>query len=1017
MLQTNSFSRQYRLLNLEQKRAVDAIEGPVMVIAGPGTGKTQILTLRIAQILLKTQVNPENILALTFTENAATEMKQRLSELIGADALKVSINTFHGFCNELIQKHFDIFHHLVSFLPISDLEEIEIVQDIITSEPFAYLRPVGDPSYYLHPIRQAISSLKKEGISPDQFSKAVEKWGSDFEKRDDLIHTTGRYKGNMKGSAIDEQKHIEKNREFGRVFQRYEEKMKEKKLYDFNDMIMEVIRAFQKNEQFLAQMRETYQYILIDEHQDTNNAQNTIIEYLCKGDDFPNLFVVGDEKQSIFRFQGASLENFLYFQKAFPRAVLVQLSHNYRSTQNILDLAGSFIQHNPHSISAHTRLLSAGVHPEVSIKLTTYDNPHQEFAEIVKKIQKLQKEGVPFEEVAILVRKNIDLLTMGSLLEKETIPYVLSTEESLFSEGYIQKFITLLEAIFFIGDDTYLSKVLLVELFHLDPLDVFHFIQAASKKRIALWELFRDEKLMSAISFYDKKSISRFVEQLIKWKKQSENDAIDEFFISLLNTSGFMEQILGEKDALFLLEKFHLLYEDLKQLQRKNHSLTLKDYIYYIALVREHAIPLQKKVSPKRIGSVFVSTVHKSKGLEFSYVFIPKVTDSYWGNGRGQNSLIHLPWKYLSRTDFNVEKEEMIEEERRLFYVALTRAKKQIILSLSRQNEEGKGQVMSSFLHEMPQTYIHVREVKETDDDVEKRIAQVFSLPTSSSTVFRKSDMREYIRSLYIANGVSVSALNNFLTCPWKYLFRNLIRLPAVRGYYLLLGTAVHETIREYISHLKKGAPLSEKELLYSFEQLIQHVSASERDIFQLKEKGSLIIQSYFQKRMKYWADNRESELIIPNMYLDDDISINGKIDMIEYGGKNKSVIVYDFKTGKPKSRNTLLGNTKAGNKDYYRQLVFYQLLLSLYKKGQYQMKEGIIEFVESALTGEIKNETFVIDRTEVSELITTIKQMRDSVLSLSFWDSRCDDTECEYCRLRSFFIAPWRESGPYDAI
>jgi len=304
-----SFQKVYTQLNNRQRQAVDTIEGPVMVIAGPGTGKTQILTLRIANILLKTQVNPENILALTFTENAAAEMRERLGALIGPDAFRVQINTFHGFCNELIQKHFDIFHHLASYMPVSALEEIQMIQDIIESEQFIYLRPQGDPTYYFHPIRSAISSLKKEGVNPTQFIQAIKKWKSDFEKRDDLINTTGKYKGKMKGFAVEEIKHIEKNTEFARLFELYQQKMQEKKLYDFNDMIIEVVKAFKRSDEFLSQIRETYQYILVDEHQDTNNAQNTIIEYICSIDDFPNLFA--DFKERLLKTFCISKKHFL----------------------------------------------------------------------------------------------------------------------------------------------------------------------------------------------------------------------------------------------------------------------------------------------------------------------------------------------------------------------------------------------------------------------------------------------------------------------------------------------------------------------------------------------------------------------------------------------------------------------------------------------------------------------------------------------------------------------------------
>ncbi|MCX6730756.1 MAG: hypothetical protein NTZ55_02825 [Candidatus Roizmanbacteria bacterium] len=265
-----------------------------------------------------------------------------------------------------------------------------------------------------------------------------------------------------------------------------------------------------------------------------------------------------------------------------------------------------------------------------------------------------------------------------------------------------------------------------------------------------------------------------------------------------------MEKILKEYNSLSILEKLHVLYEDIKELQRKNHLLSLQQYLEYLALLEEHTIAPHIKVTKRKAGSVFITTAHKAKGLEFEYVFIPKTTDSYWGSTRGQSSLIHIPWKYLSRTELTQEKEETIEEERRLFYVAITRAKKQLLITYSSQNEEGKEQLPSRFVFEIPQEYIHTSSQIELPSGTEQRIISRLSPQKQKPDSFNKDEMQMYIRSLFIHNGISVSALNNFITCPWRYVFRNLIRLPDVRGYYLLLGPAVHEKIRDYISQKKK---------------------------------------------------------------------------------------------------------------------------------------------------------------------------------------------------------------------
>jgi DNA helicase-2/ATP-dependent DNA helicase PcrA len=325
LVTTSVFDDYYAKLNTAQKLAVDTIEGPVMVVAGPGTGKTQILTLRIANILMQTQINPENILALTFTESGVLAMRKRLVQIIGTPGYRAQIHTFHSFCNDVIRQNPEDFENLISSESITEVEQIQILEEIVQTTKLALLKPFGDPLYYVKHLLSAISDLKKEGITPTKLKKAIDDQEKDFGKIEDLYHEKGAYgpkvrddgtvtKGAMKGKYQDLQKDIAKNKELLIVFEKYQQSLRDKKQYDFNDMLLEVIAAFESNPDLLLRQQEYFQYILVDEHQDTNAAQNKIVELLCSYYEEPNLFVVGDEKQAIYRFQGASLENFLYFK-------------------------------------------------------------------------------------------------------------------------------------------------------------------------------------------------------------------------------------------------------------------------------------------------------------------------------------------------------------------------------------------------------------------------------------------------------------------------------------------------------------------------------------------------------------------------------------------------------------------------------------------------------------------------------------------------------------------------------
>ncbi len=324
---SEEFEKQYKGLNKAQKEAVDTIEGAVMVVAGPGTGKTKTLTLRIANILLKTQVNPENILALTFTEAAAHEMRKRLLSIIGQDAYRVDITTFHSFANNFIKNHQEEFAHIISSESINEIDQLEIVDSCINYLPLNILRPLGDLNYYVKPSVGMINKLKQENVSPSDFKKGLDQFEKDLKSKDDLYHEKGAHKGKMKSQYKRMNDDLLKNRELLEVYKLYQDKLNEQKKYDYTDMLLEVIKKLQEHDYLLQYLQEKYQYFLVDENQDTNSSQNKIVELVSNYFDNPNLFIVGDEKQAIFRFQGATLSNFYNFRKKYPASKLINLSN------------------------------------------------------------------------------------------------------------------------------------------------------------------------------------------------------------------------------------------------------------------------------------------------------------------------------------------------------------------------------------------------------------------------------------------------------------------------------------------------------------------------------------------------------------------------------------------------------------------------------------------------------------------------------------------------------------------
>ncbi|HEY4483833.1 MAG TPA: ATP-dependent helicase, partial [Candidatus Paceibacterota bacterium] len=430
------FIKYYKQLNSEQKKAVDTIEGPVMVVAGPGTGKTQILTLRIANILRQTDVAPEQILALTFTKSGVYAMRKRLVEIIGSRGYKVNIHTFHSFCNDIIAKFPEEFSNIIGANPATRVDQIDILSAAILNEGGTVLKSFGDPLFYLKATLSEIERLKRENINPDDLFVLVQNQESEFLAIPDLCHDKGVHKGKMKGKYQTEKNKIDRNKQLVNVYREYENLLRQKKLYDFGDMIMEVIKRLKDNGDFLLQIQEEFQYILADEHQDANGAQNNLLELLSSFHDNPNLFIVGDEKQAIYQFQGASLDNFNYFKSLYPEAYIITLVANYRSVQKVLDSAHSVITKSAslNNLNIQNLEAKAYVDKEVATFLYHFSEEEYELRFVAEKVKNLIDAGQDPKEISVLYRNNKDAHKLTPFLDRLEIPYTVESDEDILTD-------------------------------------------------------------------------------------------------------------------------------------------------------------------------------------------------------------------------------------------------------------------------------------------------------------------------------------------------------------------------------------------------------------------------------------------------------------------------------------------------------------------------------------------------------------------------------------------------------
>lgn len=999
---SEEFKKQYGALNSAQKEAVDTIEGPVMVAAGPGTGKTQILALRIANILLKTDTKPENILAITFTESGVFSMRQRLRGVIGNSAYRVAINTFHGFCNDIIRNRPEDFPTIVGSVNITEVDQVRVLEEVFSELKLEKLTTFGDPFYYLKSAKSAIGQLKQEGVVPDKFELAIEQIEKEFWLIPDLYSTKKGYEEKLKVKYADELKRIEKNKELAQVYRAYEQKMREHKYYDFTDMIIQTIEALKRDKDLLLSLQETYQYVLVDEHQDTNNAQNSILELLVSYFDQPNLFVVGDEKQAIFRFQGASLENFLYFKKKYTKAKFIILEENYRSSQTILDSA--------HSLLAGEKKLQARAgHANEKIKIFELVKREIEDYFVAKSVSEKIASGVKPEEVAVIYRENRDAVEIASMLDKLGVPFTIESNQDLLEDSEVKKLIKILRAINNFGDNERFIETLHIDFLGIEPLDIFKFIVAVGQKKINAFDLAKHLSLMKEAGIEAPEKINDWYEKLAKFNTLAAGEDAATVFETVVRESGLLAAILNGVNNVEKIGKVNALFDEVQALIEKKRDAKISDFIDYLDMLEKHEIRLKKNTDGARTGRVRLMTAHGAKGLEFDHVYLIYANDKHWGN-KNHRELISLPAKIFSLTDESLEETADEADERRLFYVAVTRAKKSVTISYARQNSGLKEMLPCMFLDELDKELWTAGETASYEASFAENVGLRY-IPRQNTGASLKD--KEFIHDLFISRGLAVTHLNNYLTCPWKYFYMNLLRLPKAPARHLLYGTAIHAALCDFFAQFKENGQPTKEFLLAAFARNLALQPIPEAEYEDYYKRGEKALAGYYDEYRDKWRTNVLTEFDIKGIMLTDNIVLTGKIDKMEFLGDGGEVNVVDYKTGKPKSRGKIEGggmpstgsaNDLGGNESegaIKRQLAFYKLLLDRYDDGRYKMVSGDIDFVEPNERGIYKKESFTVTNDDLAELETTIKRVADEIINLKFWDKRCDDKDCEFCALR----------------
>ncbi|HEV3250002.1 MAG TPA: ATP-dependent helicase, partial [Puia sp.] len=638
------FREEYGWLNEQQKLAVDTIEGPVMVIAGPGTGKTQILGARVGKILLETDTSPENILCLTYTDAGVLAMRRRLLSFIGPDAYKVNIYTFHAFCNEIIQENLSLFEK-TALDPISDLERIGLFKELIDSFPKDHVlkRYRGDVYYEIQNLQSLFSTMKKEGWTPAYIQEKIAEYLIDLPNREDFIYkrkSSGHNAGDVKKDKIEEELlKMEKLQAAVNEFEKFQQFMRRRNRYDFDDMINWVIKAFEENESLIRRYQEQFLYILVDEYQDSSGTQNHIVELLISYWDKPNVFVVGDDDQSIYRFQGANLENMLAFSNNYKKDLLtVILTHNYRSTQPILDISKSLISRNEErlvnqmpglskELVSSSPVVRSMIHPPL---IKEYETPEQELVGITLHVRQLIDQGVPAGRIAVIYKENKYGEELTRYFNLQNIPVYSKRSLNILEIPLARKIILLLKWLAAEHDIPYGGDEMLFEILHFDwfripPMEIAKLTVEAAELRFtenerSLRQLLFEKSHEPPKDLFSKgiheglKAAGVILEKLIA---DVPNTTLQHLFENCIREAGVLNSIMQSPDKVWQMQVLTNLFDFVKEETRRNPFISLEQLVNTLELMEkeELALPLIKISGSER--GVNLLTAHGSKGLEF----------------------------------------------------------------------------------------------------------------------------------------------------------------------------------------------------------------------------------------------------------------------------------------------------------------------------------------------------------------------------------------------------------------
>lgn len=1009
------FEKVLHRLNPEQRQVVEDFDGPALVLAGPGTGKTQVLTARIGRILLETDTQAHNILCLTFTEAAVIAMRERLLQFIGPEAHRIHIYTFHSFCNQIIQRRPEHFGKQ-GMEPLTDLERVEIIREILDQLPYDHIlkKNLHYPYFYEAYLQDIFKKMKAENWTSRLIEKRIEEYLESLPNRKEFryqVNRSPRKKGDLKEAAFQREKERMQLLLAGaKLFSSYKNALRKAGRYDYEDMILWVLEAFKKDPRLLRFYQEQYLYLLADEYQDTNGAQNELLLQLAAYWDNPNIFVVGDDDQSIYEFQGARVKNMVDFYKRYQSFMEpVVLTKNYRSTKSILDSSSQLIINNKirliHQIEGLSKdliAINANTNtPEKEIEVIALPDYEQEIAHLLLDIKASLKQGTAAAEIAVIYARHSHAELLTQLLAKEHIPFSTKRPQNALHQPLILHIRTLMEYIQKEVQQAESGAHLLYALLHLPYFDVRSsdlmkmslFMQ--EMKGVLSWRTFLSskEKLIQA-GLEKPESVLAFNGFLEEMLQAAVTLPLPMYVERLVHRSGIMDYCLKDKEKIWLSELLNSLLSFIAREQLRKPTMNVDALMKVLDNMEANHIPIIVQQESAAQNGIQLITAHSAKGLEFDQVYIINCVAKEWENVRaGGRKRFAIPdtLTYSGETD----KEEA---RRRLMYVAMTRARKRLCLSYS-HTLNGKAVERSMFIDEL---------LAGSGRDIQERSIDAHAMQNYIQTKISQIELPEYERmekgliDLILSDfQLSVSAFNRYLQCPLSFYYEQIVKVPGAMSQPAAYGTALHNSLFRLFEKMRLNQHQifpPERDFLQYFENEMQKQRANfDSTTYQhYFEKGRAVLSQYYKEEIPNAQKEVRLEMMIKNVEVEG-VPITGIIDKVEIHSDQKVSIV-DYKTGKPRLEKVKAPSyKKPEGGSYWRQLMFYKLLYESDKRNLYPVHNGVLQWLEPDPKDGFSSDVIYFSSDEVHNFKQLLKSTYQSILSHDFY-SGCGESYCQWC-------------------